>query len=107
MWETLGRQQIYRRAFQSLRRFEAALVLTAERWRGTHELQLWVRPEQYGMFEQYMVHWAVATLQDYPRWPMKLTLSSEHDAGILAAERFGFKPQQTLVTMRRRIGDNT
>ena len=105
MWQTMGRQKIYRRCFQSLRRFEAALVLTAERWRGTHELQMWVRPEQYGIYEQTMVQWVVATLQEYPRWPVKVTLSSEHVAGIRAAEEFGFQQQQTLVTMRRRIGD--
>jgi ribosomal protein S18 acetylase RimI-like enzyme len=105
LWHTLGRQTIYRRAFQSIRRFEAALVLTAERWRGTHELQMWVRPEQYGMVEHYMVQWALATLQEFPRWPVKVTLSSEHHAGIRAVENFGFQQQQTLVTMRCRVGD--
>lgn len=105
MWNKLGRQRIYRRAFQSMRRFEAALVLTAERWRGTHELQMWVRPEQYGMVEHYLVQWAMATLQEYPRLPVKVSLSSEHESGIAAAESFGFQRQQTLVTMRRRIGD--
>lgn len=105
VWNALGRQHIYRRAFQSMRRFEAALVLTAERWRGTHELQMWVRPEQYGMVEHYMVQWVLATLQEYPRWPVKVTLSSDHYAGIQAVEQFGFQQQQTLVTMRCRVGD--
>ena len=105
MWRTLGRQQIYRRCFQGQRRFEAALILTAEHWRGMHELQMWVRPEHYGVFEHYLMQWTMATLQDYPRWPMKLTLSSEHVAGIRAAESFGFVPQQTLVTMRCRVGE--
>jgi ribosomal protein S18 acetylase RimI-like enzyme len=105
MWKTLGRQRIYRRCFQSQRRFEAALVLTAHHWRGTHELQLWVRPEHYGLFEHYLVQWAMATLQEYPRWPVKLSLSSEHIAGVQAAQSFGFEAQQTLVTMRRRVGD--
>jgi ribosomal protein S18 acetylase RimI-like enzyme len=106
MWHTIGRKTVYRRCFQSLRRFEAALVLTAERWRGEHELQMWVRPEQYGLYEHYMVQWVMATLQEYPRWPVKMTLSSEHRAGIQAAEAFGFKEQQTLITMRRRVGDS-
>lgn len=105
MWHTLGRQTIYRRCFQSLRRFEAALVLTAERWRGVHEIQMWVRPEMYGSYEQYMLHWVMATLQEYPRWPAKMTLSSEHLAAIQAAEGFGFQKQQTLITMRHRTGD--
>jgi ribosomal protein S18 acetylase RimI-like enzyme len=105
MWRSWGRQQIYRRAFQSQRRFEAALVLTAERWRGTHELQMWVRPEHYGMFEYYMLQWAMATLQEYPRWPVKMTLTNEHVAAISAAEAFGFRQLQTLVTMRHRVGE--
>ena len=105
LWNQLGRQRIYRRAFQNPRHFEAALVLTVERWRGTHELQMWVRPEQYGMYEHYLVQWALATLQEYPRWPVKVTLSSEHSAGITAVKSFGFQHQQTLVTMRRRVGD--
>jgi ribosomal protein S18 acetylase RimI-like enzyme len=104
MWNKMGRQRIYRRAFQNMRRFEAALVLTAERWRGVHELQMWVRPEQYGMVEQYLVQWAMATLQEYPRLPVKVSLSSDHEAGVAAAESFGFQRQQTLITMRRRIG---
>jgi hypothetical protein len=66
---------------------------------------MWVRPEHYGVYEHYMMQWVMATLQDYPRWPAKVTLSSEHAAGIHAAESFGFEQQQTLVTMRRRIGD--
>jgi ribosomal protein S18 acetylase RimI-like enzyme len=106
IWHSMGRQTIYRRCFQSLRRFEAALVLTAERWRGVHEVQMWVRPELYGSYEQYMMQWVMATLQAYPRWPVKMTLSSEHVAGIQAAESFGFQKQQTLVTMRRRTGDS-
>jgi hypothetical protein len=66
---------------------------------------MWVRPEQYGMVEHYMVQWALATLQEYPRWPVKVTLSSEHHAGIRAVETFGFQEQQTLVTMRCRVGE--
>lgn len=106
LWEKLGRQKIYRRCFQSQRRFEAALMLTAARWRGTHEVQMWVRPEHYGIYEHYMMQWIMATLQEYPRWPVKMTLSSEHVAGIRAAETFGFQQLQTLVTMRRRVGDS-
>jgi ribosomal protein S18 acetylase RimI-like enzyme len=105
MWRTLGKEQIFRRCFQSQRRFEAALILRVERWRGTHELQMWVLPEHYGFFEHYMIQWTLATLQEYPRWPVKLSLSNEHVAALQAAETFGFVPQQTLVTMRRRVGE--
>jgi hypothetical protein len=52
-----------------------------------------------------MVQWALATLQQFPRWPVKMTLSSEHLAAIQAAAMFGFQKQQTLITMRHRAGD--
>lgn len=110
-WQMVGRQQVYRRCFQSIRRFEAALVLTATRWRGPHQMELWVRPEQYGQYERYLVQWALATLagksaRRYPSTAVKLTLSRDHQAGLAAAESFGFQRQQTLVTMRRRMGES-
>jgi len=70
-----------------------------------HDLQLWVRPEHYGTYEPYMMHWVMWTLQEYPRWPVKMTLSSDHIAAIHAAESYGFQRQQTLITMRRRTGE--
>ena len=105
LWRTLGRRRIFRRCIQTMRRYEAALILTAERWRGTHHLEFWVRPEQYGQVEAYLVQWALATLQEYPRWPVKVTVSSEHWAAQRALDQFGFRRRQMLVTMRRRIGE--
>lgn len=102
-WQMVGRKQIYRRAIQRTRRFDAALILTAMRWRGTHQLQLWVHPDTQGQYEEQLVQWALATLQEYPRWPILLTLSSQHTAAIAAARAFGFQEQQTLLTMRYRI----
>ncbi len=103
LWRTLGRQRIYRRSIQTTRRFEAALVLTAQRWRGTHTINLWARPENYGRYEQPMLQWALATLQAYPRWPVKISVNKEHQAALAVCEGFGFRRQQTLLTMRRRI----
>ncbi len=102
-WRTAGRQQVYRRCIQSTRRFDAALVLTAARWRGLHQLQLWVQPELYGHHEEVLFQWALATLQEYPRWPVLLTLSAQHREAIDAARQVGFQEQQTLLTMRRKI----
>ena len=104
-WRTMGRERIFRCCYQSLRRFEAALVLTAARWRGVHELEMWVRPEYYGEFERHLLQWTLATLRDYPQLPVKVTLSGDHQAGLAAAESFGFRRQQTLVTMRCRVGE--
>ncbi|RIK56245.1 MAG: hypothetical protein DCC57_03655 [Chloroflexi bacterium] len=105
LWRTLGRRRIYRRCIQNTRRFEAALVLTAERWRGAHQLEMWVRPERYGDCEAYLIQWALATLQDYPRWPVRLTVSADHAAALQACQEFGFRRQQTLLTLRRKVGE--
>lgn len=102
-WRTLGKNKIYRRCIQRAHSFDAALVLTAAYWRGAHELQLWVRPERYGQYEAPLLHWTLATLQNYPRWPIRLTLSTEHQAAIDAALQYGFRAQHTLLTMRRKI----
>ncbi|MFN8439859.1 MAG: GNAT family N-acetyltransferase [Caldilineaceae bacterium] len=104
--EKIGRQQIYRRCIQTQQRFDAALILTAKRWRGEHKLQLWVRPEQYGKYEASMLHWVFATLQDYPRWPLQLTLSKTHSAALTLAEEVGFTQQRALLTMRKEIVGN-
>jgi ribosomal protein S18 acetylase RimI-like enzyme len=105
LWWSLGRRRVYRRCFQNGRRFEAALMLNAQRWRGAHSLELWVRPEQAGAYEAYLVQWALATLQEYPRWPVKLGLSADHTAALNACREFGFKRLQTLITMRRKVGE--
>ncbi len=102
-WRLVGRRQIYRRCIQHAQHFDAALILTASRWRGVHQLQLWVQPDQQGQHEETLLQWSLATLQDYPRWPVLLTLSSQHHSAIQAAKRVGFQEQQTLLTMRRKI----
>lgn len=102
-WRVIGRNRIYRRCIQTTQRFDAALVLTAARWRGTHQLQIWVQPALHGQHEETLLQWALAMLQDYPRWPVALNLSMNHTAAIACAQRYGFQEQQTLLTMRRKI----
>ncbi len=102
-WRVMGRKHVYRRCIQRTRRFDAALVLTAAQWRGVHQLQMWVQPEYYGHYEEQLIQWALVTLQDYPRWPLLLTLSAHHSAAVAAARQAGFQEQQTLLTMRRKI----
>lgn len=104
LWQTLGRRRVYRRCFQSTRRFEAAMIVTAERWRGLHQVELWARTECYGEFECYLIQWALATLQDYPRRPVKIALSADHAAALEACQEFGFRRQQTLLTLRCKVG---
>jgi len=102
-WQRMGRNKVYRRCIQTTQRFDAALVLTAMRWRGTHQMQMWVRPEQYGQHERSLFEWTLATLQNYPRWPVQLSLSMEHTAALDVAQALGFQAQQTLLTLRHKI----
>lgn len=104
--QKIGRQQIYRRCMQTQQRFDAALILTAKRWRGEHKLQMWVRPEQYGRYEATMLQWVFAMLQNYPRWPLHLTLSKTHAEALTVAHEAGFSKQRTLLTMRKEIMGN-
>ncbi len=104
-WHTLGRSHIYRRCIRSARRFEAALILTAQRWHGPHKLELWVRPENYGYYEAALLQWSLATLQEYPRSLVQVSLNTDHAAGLEVFQQFGFHSVQTLLTMRRKIDD--
>jgi hypothetical protein len=100
----VGRNYVYRRCIQSYRhQFDAALVLTATRWRGVHQIQLWVRPEFYGCYEVSLFQWIFVTLQEHPRWPVQITLSRDHSAALAVVQEYGFRVQQTLLTMRRKI----
>ncbi|MCB0188270.1 MAG: GNAT family N-acetyltransferase, partial [Caldilineaceae bacterium] len=102
-WQVIGGRQIYRRCIQNEQRFDAALILTAQRWRCVHQLQFWVQPDQQGQHEATLLQWSLATLQEYPRWPIQLTLSTHHTSAINVAQSFGFQEQQTLLTMRCKI----
>lgn len=103
-WRIMGRTHIYRRCIQTYRhQFDAAFILSAARWRGNHQLQLWAHPEHYGKHEAQLFQWALATLQEYPRWPIQLNLSRDHQPALQVAQEYGFRVQNTLLTMRRKI----
>ncbi len=105
-WRLAGRGLTYRRAIQDSSRFEAALLLDARRWRGEHTMQLWVRPEQYGIYDRPLIDWALWSLQSYPRWPIRISINTGHRSAIDYLARSGFVPQRTLITMRRRLTDH-
>lgn len=100
---TFSYRRVYRRCIQSTRRFEAASILSAQGWRGAHDIQLWVRPENYGRYELPLLQWMLATLRDSPDLPVDVKVSMEHQAAIDACTSFGFRVQQTLITMRRKM----
>jgi ribosomal protein S18 acetylase RimI-like enzyme len=99
-WSALGRRHLFRRAIQPAQRFEAALLLTAQRWSGSHRLQLWVRPEHYGAIERPLVQWAMATLRDYPTLPVVASVPNDHLAALEALREAGLNAVRTLLTMR-------
>lgn len=100
----LGRRDVLRRAkADNLRRFDGAAVLTAQRWRGNHELQLWVRPRCQGELEADIIQWALAELQEYPRLPIQVEVSTHHTAAIQVLEGYGFRNPHTLLTMRYKL----
>ena len=106
-WRLAGRGVAYRRVIQDSSRFEAALLLDARRWRGEHAMQLWVRPEHYGVYDRPLLDWAFWSLQSYPRWPIRISINTDHGSAIDYLVRSGFAPQRTLITMRRRLTDET
>ena len=70
-------------------------------------MQLWVRPEHYGVYDRPLLDWAFWSLQSYPRWPIRISINTDHGSAIDYLVRSGFAPQRTLITMRRRLTDET
>jgi len=104
-WNVAGRNVVYRRAVQNSSRFEAALLLTARHWRGEHTLQLWARPEQYGLYDLLLLDWALWQLQEFPRWPVCISVSIEQRSLLDHLAQVGFVVQRTLMTMRCRLAE--
>jgi len=102
-WQIAGRGTTFRRAIQDSPRFEAALTLNARSWKGEHGLQLWVRPEHYGIYDCALLDWALWRLQEFPRWPIRTSLNIEHNAAIDYLKGLGFNQQRTLLTLRKKL----
>lgn len=99
-----GRERIYRVAIREYEnRFEGALLLKARRWRGVHEMNLWMRPDAADDYQRWLVLWALARIQHYPVWPMKVTLSTNQTVAQATLAAYGFREHHTLLTMRRRV----
>jgi ribosomal protein S18 acetylase RimI-like enzyme len=111
-WKTIGRRQHFRTAIlpgntplgRKAVRFEAAAVLTVERWNGPHKLQLLVRPQWWGSWEQGLVDWALNLLTPYPVWKIITSIPHDFDAARNALATRGFLPLRTLLTMKLDIG---
>lgn len=99
-----GRGRIYRMAIREYEnRFEGALLLKARRWQGIHELNLWTRPDGNEDHQRSLILWALARLQNYPIWPVKVTLSTNQTVAQTTLVAYGFREHHTLLTMRRRV----
>ena len=100
----IGRQTILRRAVaDNLRRFEAAMIVTGQHWQGIHEIQLWVHPRCQGQMEPTMLQWALTELQAFPRFPIRVELSTHHTAAAQLLDGFGFTNTHTLLTLRYKL----
>jgi len=104
-WEWLGRRRILRRCVRTGSRFDAAAVLTAQRWKGPHTLQLWVRPECYGQKEQPLIQWAIHSLAEYPAWPITVSVGTDHSAAQDSLALAGFVPKRTLLTLKLAVAN--
>lgn len=112
-WKILGRRRIFRAAVlpngsaalresnaQLPSRFEAAAILTVERWSAPHKLQLWVRPEWWGNWEEGLVDWAMNLLAPYPVGKVVTQIAHNHEAARAALVKRGFEVTRTLMTMK-------
>lgn len=102
-WQFMGKRRVYRRCIRTGRKFDSAMVLTAQRWSGVHEIKLWTRPNQHGRYEEQLVRWALTVLHEYPRLPIEIKLSTEYPIAIETFQRYGFREIDSLLTMRKSI----
>lgn len=102
--QMVGRERIYRMTIRDFKsRFEGALLLKARRWRGVHDLQIWVRSEAHESYQQRLVLWALAKLIEYPIWPVKVALNTNQTVAQETLIEHGFIERNTLLTMRRHM----
>lgn len=102
-WRVVGSQNVERRCVCQARKFDAAIILTGQRWNGVHKIELWTRPNHYGRYEDQMVQWALSELDEYPRFPIEVKLSTEYPIAIETFQRHGFMEHDSLLTMRKSI----
>lgn len=102
-WQSLGRRRVVRGCIAQGHRFDAAFVLTVQRWKGPHRLQLWARPEVHGIHEAALVAVAMHELRHEPVRPVLTNLPNDYDAGSAALAHWGFHPMRTLLTLRRAV----
>ncbi len=99
-----GRQRIYRYAIRDYTsRFEGAIQVTARCWKGEHHIRLWLRPDAQEQYAQPLVLSALALLQEFPRWPLRATVSTQDEIAVQALLDHGFFVRSTLYTMRLRM----
>ena len=100
----VGRERVFRYAIRDFRsRFEGAIQVTARHWRGNHRIRLWVRPEAQSRYERALTLHALVLLREYPRWPVRASVSTQDGIATDTLLAHGFSVQSTLYTMRLRV----
>lgn len=86
---------------------DGRLLGAVETWasiRGeAHHLRFAVRPSARGGLEAALVARGLRSLAAAPRRPVIVEHSGDHVEGVDALEAAGFRPQRTLLTMRRAV----
>jgi ribosomal protein S18 acetylase RimI-like enzyme len=86
---------------------DGRLLGAVETWasiRGeTHRLRFAVRPAMRGRLEAALIARGLKSLAAAPRRPVAAEHSGDHIEGVSALEAAGFRPQRTLLTMRRAV----
>lgn len=102
-WELLGRNRIRRWVVAGRNGLAAWLSIDARRWQGIHRLDFAVHPACRGELERQLVRFALAFLNDCPRWPIRVEHSGEHQEMLEALQEAGFGVIRDHLSMRKKI----
>jgi hypothetical protein len=84
-------------------RLAASVTARATRWKGEHQLSLFVLPSHRGHLEQPLIQIGLNRLARFPRRPVTVRHPTEHDEAIDAFRSFGFTIRRRLIVMRKHL----
>lgn len=103
LWELLGRNHTRRWVVSGEHSLAAWLSIDAQRWQGTHRIEITVHPACRGPLEEQLVAFALGYLADYPRWPVKIEHYGSHPELVSALQRAGFAIVRHHLAMRKKM----
>lgn len=103
LWELVGRNRVRRWVLPGEHSLAAWLSIDAQRWQGTHRLEITVHPACRSQFEDQLVAFALGYLAEYPRWPIKIEQQGDHPELVTALQRAGFAIVRHHLAMRKKM----